>query len=98
MTETCETCRFFSYKLPTGECRRYPKTQRKTADQWCGEWQGQPQEYAPEVEEVAQALGGISKESTYHGLKVTPVGSDLVPDSDLDPPQPNAKPEGAQDG
>ena len=37
MTETCETCRFFSYKLPTGECRRYPKTQRKTADQWCGE-------------------------------------------------------------
>jgi hypothetical protein len=44
--ERCETCRF--YRLPTRECRRFPKLQvvsgtwRHSAmqpDDWCGEWQ-----------------------------------------------------------
>lgn len=53
--EKCDTCRF--YRLPkaipgsgivrSGACRRFPELIQKETNDWCGEWQHDPQRHAP---------------------------------------------------
>jgi hypothetical protein len=36
--DTCNSCRFFSVGERMGSCKRFPLSQNKSNDDWCGEW------------------------------------------------------------
>ena len=52
-------------------CRRYPKTETKTADMWCGEWR----------DELAGAITDLCSGMIYDDPVVTTTTYDYTPDT-----------------
>jgi len=63
MEESCLTCRFMRRSEPTVPvpvCHRFPKSLRKEADDWCGEYRSQP----PEEETLRLAVADLGLNTT----------------------------------